>query len=339
MNRLLLIFTLLVFSLQVHAQPHNIRNLVFEGAGIRGIAYAGVIEELEKRDKLQQVTRVGGTSAGAITALMVSIGYSSGEIADIITSTRFNRFNDGRFMFVGGVVRMNKLYGWYRGDRFTDWLADLIERKTGNPDITFEELSQKGYKDLYVTGACLNRQKLLVFSKESYPQMKVKDAVRISMSIPLYFRAVFIDSTGAIYKKPDQAPNLDIVVDGGIIGNFPIALFDQVTTDSAGKKHRIPDEHTLGVRIDSDPQIQSDAATRELVPLDIRSFKDYISAFYILALENLNRNELTDGDWARTLSISSVGISPRIKRMSNEEKELLVNSGRKCTARYLETRF
>ncbi|PKV67024.1 patatin-like phospholipase family protein [Pontibacter ramchanderi] len=331
----LLAIILYLFTTQVCGQNCQIRNLAFEGAGIRGIAYAGVIDELERQGKLQGIEKVGGTSAGAMTAMMLSLGYSAEEIADIISSTQFRKFNDGRFMFIGGFARMNSVYGWYRGDRFTDWTGKLIEAKTGNPDITFQELSAQGYKELYITATSLNRQKLLVFSKENYPNMKVKDAVRISISIPLYFKAVFIDSEGAVYKKPTAGQQLDVVVDGGIIGNFPITLFDTFETDSTGKSHRVPDPGTVGVRIDSDLQIENDATTRELVPLEIRSLNDYVAALYTLVLENLNRHELTEADWARTISVSSVGMSPRIRKMSKEEKNSLVQSGRAYTAIYL----
>jgi len=44
-----------------------------------------------------------------------------------------------------------KKYGWYRGEKFTTWIGALIEEKTGNPESTFKELHNKGYKDLYVT--------------------------------------------------------------------------------------------------------------------------------------------------------------------------------------------
>lgn len=324
-----------LLSGKVYAQNCEIRNLAFEGAGIRGIAYAGVLEELERLDKLKGIEKVGGTSAGAITAMMVSLGYSSKEIGDLIASTQFRKFNDGRFMFVGGLARMTKLYGWYRGDRFREWTSKIVEEKTGNADITFEELSAKGYKDLYITATCLNKQKLIVFSKDNYPKMKVKDAVRISVSIPLYFQAVLIDSTGAVYKKPDGKQQLDVVVDGGIIGNFPITMFDTFVTDSANMPQRIPNFQTIGVRIDSDVQIEKDSYTRELAPIEIKNVNDYLSSLYILIIENLNRNELTDEDWARTISVSSVGINPRIKKMSKEQKESLIQSGRAYTAKYM----
>lgn len=98
----------------------------------------------------------------------------------------------------------------------------------------------------------------MVFSRETFPAIKIKDAVRISMSVPLYFRAVFIDSKGKTYSRQNKSRTLHIVVDGGITGNFPIHLFDSVAI-TAGKTMRIPNQNTLGIRIDSDEQIEYDS--------------------------------------------------------------------------------
>ena len=121
------------------------------------------------------------------------------EIENLIGQTNFKKFNDGRYLFVGGISRVKKYFGWYRGKQLAKWLGNVIEQKTGNADITFEQMHQQGYRDLYVTGTCLNKQRPVIFSYASYPKMKVKDAVRISAGIPLYFEAVFMDSTGSIY--------------------------------------------------------------------------------------------------------------------------------------------
>ena len=329
----LLIF--LATNVAGYAQPAKYENLVFEGAGVRGIAYSGVIHQFEKEGIMKDIVKVGGTSAGAITALMVSIGYTSEEIFKIISSTKFQKFNDGEFLFVGGLSRMKHRFGWYKADEFTQWLAEIIEVKTGDSEITFKELHKKGFKDLYVTGTCLNKQRLLIFSAESYPEMKVKDAVRISMSIPLYFEAGFIDSAGKVYKKQNAKADLDVVVDGGIIGNFPIFLFDEVRQDSTNRAIRIPNYKTIGIRIDTESQIASDSVSKELVPLPIKNMSDYMTAFYILALENLNRSNLIPGDWERTVSVSSAGIAPKIRKLSVADKEALINSGEKYTAAFI----
>ena len=54
---------------------YNFRNLVFEGGGVKGIAYAGALKELEKKGLLTSLQRVAGTSAGAITATLLAVGY------------------------------------------------------------------------------------------------------------------------------------------------------------------------------------------------------------------------------------------------------------------------
>ncbi len=333
----LLLTLCLISSMNIYAQKNSIENIVFEGAGIRGIAYAGALETLEQKGILTNALRLGGTSAGAITALLVSLNYSSAEVAQIINSTSFKKFNDGKFIFFGGLNRLRKWYGWYRGRRFENWLSQLIKQKTGDPDISFLQLQQTTGKQLYVTGTSLNQQKLIVFSAENYPRMKVKDAVRISMSIPLYFEAVFIDSAGTIVSHPKNKAGLDVMLDGGFVANFPIKIFDSTKyiTKSDANNYAI-NPHTIGFRIDSDSQIQNDSANKQLVSMPVNNFKAYLAAFYTLILENLNRQNLNDGDWQRTISISDGAIGPRIRKLKKQEVDLLIENGRVATTTYFK---
>ena len=324
------IVLILLFCQQLYAQD-TIKNLVFEGAGVRGIAYAGAIETLEKKQLINRIEKVGGTSAGAITAMMLAIGYSSDEIGEIISQTKLNKFNNGKYLFFGGIYRMKKQFGWYKAKRFDKWLTTIIENKTANPNITFSELSQQGYIDLYVTATCLNKQQSIILSKETYPSMKIKDAVRISMSIPLYFEAVFVDSLGTIYEKPKENQELDIMVDGGIVLNYPITLFDSI---SEGK--RIINPHTLGFKIERAEQIQYNKH-QLLAPMAIHQLDDYVSALYNYVIENLNNKGLKQEDWNRTVFISSEGISPKIKKLKKEEKQKLIDSGRLYSQNYLNS--
>jgi NTE family protein len=63
---------------------------------------------------------------------------------------------------------------------------------------------------------------------------------------------------------------------------------------------------------------------------------DYVLAVYVLILESLNRTPLIPADWERTISVSSVGISPRIRRLSDEQKAALINSGEMSTKIYFD---
>jgi NTE family protein len=322
--KLILIFVLCKLILSAQTKP-VIKNVVFEAAGVRGIAYCGALEEMETKNLMNNVEKVAGTSSGAIMALVVSLGYSAQEIAKLIGETNFKKFNDGRYLFFGGINRTKKYFGWYRGEKLEKWLGKIIKEKTGNADITFEQMHQRGFKDLYVTGTCLNKQRPVIFSYASYPKMKVKDAVRISAGIPLYFEAVFMDSTGNILDHPKHKEGLDIMVDGGFLENFPMHIIDEVGSDSL----------TIGLRIDPDAQIKNDQANQVLAEMPVNDLKEYMLAFYTIIIENLNRQELSKKDWQRTVSISDGNISPKLRKLSQEEVKILIDNGRNAVKNYL----
>ena len=70
------------------------KNLVFEGGGVKGIAYAGALQVLEAQGVLPDIRRVAGTSAGAIVASLVALGAGSSDVADVVGGTHFREFMD-----------------------------------------------------------------------------------------------------------------------------------------------------------------------------------------------------------------------------------------------------
>jgi NTE family protein len=326
------------------AQPPVYKNLVLEGGGIRGIAYGGALAELEQRNILQQIKRVGGTSAGAIQAALLAVGYMPHEITDITFRTPVQQFSDGRLFFLGGFPRLIHQYGWYRGEKFQKWIEQLISRKTGNPHLTFAQLhalaGEPNMRDLYVMGTNLTQQKAVVFSHETYPDMKISDAVRISMSIPLYFRAVFVDQKGTVVKKPGRRTDLEVLVDGGILANYPIDLFDHavylMSTSVPTAAGNIFNTETLGIRLDSDTQIQYDQQQAGLAPFQIINFNEYLGAFYAIIIEQLNRQHLQPADWDRTISVSTKGYGARIRRLNEKDKAILLASGRQGVLNFFD---
>lgn len=89
--------------------PREWRNLVFEGGSIRGLAYPNALRTLVEKGvcSLDRIQRVGGTSAGAITALLVGLGYSLDEIEHLtgvkelpeckLPQIKFTELLDGSF--------------------------------------------------------------------------------------------------------------------------------------------------------------------------------------------------------------------------------------------------
>jgi len=73
---------------------YHFRNLVFEGGGVKGIAYVGALEVLKSKGILQNINRVGGTSAGAINALLLGLNYSPTETKNILSKLNFKNFLD-----------------------------------------------------------------------------------------------------------------------------------------------------------------------------------------------------------------------------------------------------
>ncbi len=324
-------FFLLTLCLVSIAQKDSlsIENLVFEGAGIRGIAYCGALMELDERHLLDQVTNAAGTSSGAITACFYSIGYSPTEIYDLIGETDFGAFNDGRLGAIGGLYRLNKKLGWYRGKKFLTWLEEKIEAQTGNRNLTFAELQKltftnEHFKELVVAATSLNHQQSIYFSAETFPQMRIADAVHASMAVPLYFEPVVIDSTGKVVDYDDLTAHHHLCVDGGFTANFIISYFDKKEPAA-----------TIGLRIDSNEQITEDQGERELAYQHIQSTSDFMKAFYYITKENLNRSQLTEADWQRTVSISDSNIGPKVKKLSAAEKKILIDAGRKGVQEYL----
>lgn len=288
------------------------KNLVFEGGGVKGVAYAGVIEVLEPAAILPQIVSVAGTSAGAITATLVSLNYNADEVVQIMMETDFSKFEDGSDL--GGPVRFIEDYGWFKGDYFLHLMEGYIAKKTGSKATTFGELrslqSPAGppFKELYVFGTNLSRQRWQEFSHRTTPDMKIADAVRISMSIPFFFEA--------------RSHEGDVYCDGGVLYNYPIDFFDPTSNG-----YRTPTRETLGFHFfnpgGTTPPIN-----------DVRRFTGGVMDA-ILDLQDIQL-QANPGDESRTVFIDTLGVSFTDFHLSDETKLALIAQGRTATADYFK---
>ena len=326
-----LLFPMLVFS----QNNYSYKNLVMEGGGVRGLAYSGALEVLEQRGILKNIDRVAGSSAGAIAGLMVSLGYNSLEIDSILQTIKIQEFNDGKFFF-GKIKRVKKEYGIFKGDKFKNWLAQLIEFKTGNADITFKDLHQlhlsdKNFKDFYCTGTNVTQQRLDILSWKSWPNMKLSTAVHISSCIPFYFKPVPIDSTGSEVALTDTITKFDLYVDGGMLCNFPINMFDSSLDGSnpLTSEKVIYNTQTLGLKLERGEQIEEfDKNNMSIAPYQIRNIKEYSGAVMNLMIESMNRKSPgLINEKGRTIYISYGDVSGRPRKISLEEKKSLHDKG------------
>ncbi|PLT28178.1 patatin-like phospholipase family protein [Peribacillus deserti] len=181
---------------------NRFRNIVFEGGGVKGLAYIGALKALEKSTVINSIKRVGGTSAGAITALLLGLGINSEEIEAYLNGKSLEDLEDNSVVDLMDTRRLLNKYGWNKGEELRKWIGDAIKNATGNENSTFEDIKkvqkEKNFKDMYFIGTNLATHSSKIFCYELTPNTPLIDAVVISASIPLYFPAI-IDKEGNCY--------------------------------------------------------------------------------------------------------------------------------------------
>lgn len=282
-----------------------IKNLVFEGTGVRNAIYAGGLLALEEAGLFSGVEAAAGTSSGAIVATMVSLGYTPSEVRDAILDLDFKKLLDGALLT--GPLRMFTRYGWHKGDYFLSQIREIIKAKTGSAHTTFGEALARGCKQLRVVGVNITQRSVRVFPDEGSMDMPIADAVRISMSIPLFFASVR-------HKN-------DVYVDGGVMWNYPIGVFDKPGQLNA---------ETMGFHVANTPVLPQ---TKTRTPHDY--FAGLFGALIRQQESDLNHRPL---DRMRTVTVPDGGISLTDFWITRAQKQALVEAGREATHKHLRSR-
>lgn len=278
-------------------------NLVFEGGGVKGIAYSGVLDVLDHQRILPKVERVAGTSAGSIAALFVALRYTPEEIRRELFALDFEQFEDGGG--IGGLFRVFRRFGYFKGDFALEWLRCRVGAKTGNPRATFRDLHDGGFLDLHVFSTNLSLRESRELSFATSPDVEVALAVRMSMSIPLFFASI-------------RGNDGEVFVDGGVLLNFPISAFD-------GKE---PNPATLGFAL------ANTGANPK--PVNIRNLDIYAKELFetLLAVQT-NALANTKPDLVRTAILNDLGIRTTDFDLTDEQKRELFRQGIVGTCNYL----
>jgi NTE family protein len=315
----------------------NYENLVFEGGGVKGIAYVGALGELRKDIDFAKIKRIGGASAGAITALLVGLNYNQQETEKLLKEMDFNEFKDDSFGAVRDVGRFLYRFGVHKGDVFHTWARDAIEKKTKSKDTTFGELKQMshtdGFKDMYFIATNVSTGYSEVFSHETTPGMKIADAVRASMSIPFFFTPIILKrASDGSYSESDDG---HVYVDGGLINNFPVRLFDKnkyiagITGDLAVDESYSVNEKTIGLRLEESTDIDIFKNPDAVKPIKYNTgnIVSYILAISGIALNQQDSTHMESNDSKRTIYIDSVGVRTTDFDLPSDKKQALIKSG------------
>lgn len=291
-------------------------DAVFEGGGVKGIGLVGALSVAEAKGYVWE--NVAGTSAGAIVAALVAAGYTAPELKKIIGSLDYNRFKDkgtvDRIPVFGPLVSLLTEKGVYEGNFLEDWIRDLLLRKGVR---VFGDLVRSGEKDkrykykLNVITSDITHELLVVLPTgiekygENPDRLEVAKAVRMSMSIPIVFEPVKFRG--------------NYFVDGAILSNFPVWLFD-----SPG----VPEWPTFGFKL-----IEPDYGK----PNRIEGPLDFLKSVLETMMDAHDKIHVENNDIVRTIGVPTLGIKTTEFDLSPERVEKLYQSGVSAATDFFKT--
>lgn len=286
-------------------------NGVFSGGGLKGYALVGSLEVLEQKG--YRFNRLIGTSAGAILASFIAVGYTAEEIEEMLDELDPTIFLDARKTLIqGSVFKWVQLYfrlGLYKGQELENWFMEKLMAKNV---YCFGDLPA-GKLQLIASDLTNKRMLVLPDDLEDYginqDRFPIAKALRMSCSIPYFFEPVKIkDKKGA-----------NVIVDGGILSNFPMWYFEEQ------KAVKVP---TLGVKLSS----SSEEKKRQPIKNAIQLFESLFST-----MKDAHDDRYISRDYEKNVIFLPVeSYSATDFHMDEETKQALLQIGRLQTEKFLK---
>jgi NTE family protein len=301
-------------------------DAVFQGGGVKGLALIGALLEFADRG-CDTWVNVAGTSAGAIIAAYLACGHSPADAERLLRSTPYRSFEDwGRGGEVlGGGWNLIRHHGLARGERFRAWFDEQVNGATFAA-VCGEDLTRSRLK---LIAADVTRQEMLVLPEDlrRYRMpgtdapidplaFRVADAVRMSMSIPYFFQPVELvhDATGIT----------STIVDGGVLSNFPVWLFD---VDREARRPTFGFRLRGGQGVGDGLQHVADSLGWP-VELGMNIFHTASDAW--------DKRFMSHSSRVRSFSIDAGSVGTTDFGITREQQDWLVTSGRTCAAEFLD---
>lgn len=322
---------------------------VFEGGGVKGLALVGSLSAAEEAG-VERWKNVAGTSAGAIVACLVAVGHTAERLHEIMKPLRYSDFADYGWpgqvrAFVWNQFRMR---GLAPGVFFKQWLEKQIEQspmaqEVGESELRFHHFvrhdlpeglteadQQRARYRLQVIASDVTGGGMLVLpndirgfalTKGGRPiepdELLLVDAVRMSMSYPYLFAPVTLWKEG----KPH------FIVDGGLLSNFPIWLFDVHS--------RPPARPTWGFRLHGGVGPDEQPPYRP-IPMPFWQVK-LLKAMFEAATGAWDQHQLGAATSARTVSVPTGTIATTDFGLTQDQAETLFETGRARAAEFFRS--
>jgi predicted acylesterase/phospholipase RssA len=183
--------------------------LVLSGGGSRGVGQLGAIKALELRGYMDKIKTIIGSSVGALIGSLYIAGFSPDELVYVVENLQTEKIVKIKWDTI-----LSK-YGCDSGLKFVYTFKKLLETKGFDAGITMHEFWLRTGRSLEVMTTQLNPRKNILISHETFPDMTVVEAVRMSASIPLIYTP--INKNGSLY------------VDGCVMDAYPMDVHaDQI---------------------------------------------------------------------------------------------------------------
>lgn len=302
---------------------------VFSGGGIKGLAFAGALEGAREAGYTSWHA-LAGTSAGAITAMALAVGYDAASLKASLDAFDFASIADyGSPVHVLGAAR-NLIFheSLVEGDALTAWIRQLLEQaplEGVGPDVTFGELRRlRAAGELVVVGTDLAHGRMVEFPGDLglYLDASTREpvdpdgfpvylAVRISAGYPYFFPPV-----GGLLDAHTQEQG--VFVDGGVASAFPVFVFDEPR----------PAHPTWGFHVHGgNDASESEATYRRIGGLEWP--KDMLEGILETSMNALDKFQLRRFA-TRVVPIPTGAVSTLNFNLSAQEKEYLYDSGLKA---------
>jgi NTE family protein len=313
-------------------------DLVFEGGGVKGIGLAGAFSTLYEQGYRPRC--VAGTSAGAITGALVAAGYTGEELKSLVLEDmHFPLFADQPRLHslgaLGDVIDVLKDRGLHSGEYFLGWMREKLEAKGVHTfgDLPGEAAQENVAREfrLQVIASDLTTHSMLILPRDAEHlgaepgELSVAEAVRMSMSIPVFFDPVLYPNGKAAHQH--------MIVDGGMLSNYPIWLFDA----TKGIAPRFPTFGMLLVAPNQEDPLLPQPPQVALPHDGMLSPLSYVKAIADTMMEAHDRLYVEQANYARTIPIPTCGVTTTEFDISANKAQQLFDSGRTAAAKFLGT--
>ncbi len=232
--------------------------------------------------------------------------------------------------------------GWYTADNFLTWLRQRLDVGFFNDEprqfseMNLQEFFEATGKELTILAADTTRARLLVLNHQTAPQCPLIYAVRMSMNVPVLWPEVIWQPEWGLYLGQDISGN--VVVDGGLLSNFPIELFiteEPQYTQLMGTKQT---DRLIGLLIDEKLEVPGAPPRDGGLGMDLANFRP-VRRFLDLVetTTQAHDNAAIEQYQPFVARMPAKGYGTTEFDMTPERREALVNAGRVAMATYLDS--